>query len=99
MSEDPLRDEESRNFQRQQPPKHVKDMTRVMARITREERDHASDIIAKMRKSDCFADAVKVCDELFHGEDGWGVQVAAGMWRSEDLEMIRSILRDWFRQS
>ena len=98
-SESLEQDEEYREYQRQQSIKHAKDVTRVVAMITREERDHASNIIAKIRDRDSFADAVKVCDELFHGEDGWGVQVAAGKWRSEDLEMIRSILRDWFRQS
>jgi hypothetical protein len=96
-SMDADRNEEYRTIQGQQAMKHAQDAARVVAMTTRDERDRAPEVIARIRNTTCFADAVEACGQLFRREDSWGVQVAAAMWLPDDFRVIRDVLGEWFR--
>jgi hypothetical protein len=97
MSDDAEQSEKHRSFHMQQAIKHAQDVARVVAMTTRDERDHAPDVIASIRENASFADAVAVFHQLFRGDDSWGAIVAARMWRDDDFNLIRRTLGDWFR--
>ena len=64
-AEDATRDEEYRTFHREHAVKHARDVVRAVALTTRDERDNAGEVIADIRQTAPFGDAVKSCDELF----------------------------------
>jgi hypothetical protein len=95
-SEDTDRDEEYRNFHHHEAMKHARDVARIVAMMTRDERDRAQEVIVEVRDRGYFAEAVTACDQLFLQRDGWGGQVAARHWRPSDFELIRGVLGGWF---
>jgi hypothetical protein len=96
-SEDIEQNEEYRDFHREQAIKHARDVIRVVAMTTRDERDRAPEVVAGIRDSAGFIDAVEVCDRFFRQEGGWGSQAAARVWRDDDFSVIQNTLKDWFR--
>ena len=96
-SEDADRDEAYRNFHHHEAMKHARDVARIVAMMTRDERERALDVISEIGSRPYFAEAVAACDQLFLREDGWGGQVAARHWRPDDLRLIRDVLASWFR--
>ncbi len=96
-SEDTERNEEYRNFHNYEAMKHARDVGRIIAMTTRDERDSAHEVIAEIRERAYFAEAVAACDQLFLREEGWGGQVAVRHWRTDDFRLIRDVLASWFR--
>jgi hypothetical protein len=96
-SEDADRDEPYRNFHHHEAMKHARDVARIVAMMTRDERERALDVISEIGRRAYFAEAVVACDQLFLREDGWGGQVAARHWRPDDFMLIRDFLASWFR--
>ena len=96
-SEDAGGDEPYRNFHHHEAMKHARDVARIVAMMTRDERDRALDVISEIGSRPYFAGAVAACDQLFLREDGWGGQVAARHWRPDDFRRIRDVLSSWFR--
>ena len=96
-SEDSEKNEEYRSFHHYEAIKHARDVARIIAMTTRDERDRADEVIAKIREHAYFAEAVATCDQLFIREDGWGAQVARQHWRADDINLIRDVLAGWFR--
>jgi hypothetical protein len=95
-SEDTERTEEYRNFHHYEAIKHARDVARIIAMTTRDERDHAHEVIAKIQDQAYFIDAAAACERLFLREDGWGAQVASRHWRADDFDVIRDVLAAWF---
>jgi hypothetical protein len=96
-SVDAERNEEHRTFHHYEAMKHARDVARIIAMTSRDERDRADEVIAKIREQAYFADAVATCDQLFVREDGWGAQVAGQHWRADEFNLIRDVLAGWFR--
>jgi hypothetical protein len=96
-SADMERNEEYRTFHNHQAMKHARDVARIIAMTTRDERDHAHEVIAKIQELAYFTDAALACDQLFVREDGWAAQVAARHWRAGDFIVIRDVLAAWFQ--
>ena len=69
--------EPHRNFHREQALKHAQDVCRVVAMVTPEERDRASDVIAAVRTSAGFGEAADISDRLFQAPDGWGIRTVS----------------------
>jgi len=60
LSQDLARDEEFREFSRFQAAKHAQDVYRVIAMMTMEERDRASEVVESLNRTDAF-EAAKQC--------------------------------------
>jgi hypothetical protein len=89
---------EYRTFHHHEAMKHARDVARVIAMTTRDERERVHEVITKIRERPFFAEAVVACDQLFLRGDSWGAQVAAQHWKAEDFRVIRDVLADWFRR-
>ena len=85
-----------RTFHRYEAMKHARDVARIVAMMTRDEREHAHEVITGIRERSFFAEAVAACDQLFLREDGWGGQVASPHWTAQDFGLIRDVLASWF---
>ena len=96
-SEDADRDEPYRNFHHHEAMKHARDVARIVAMMTRDERERSLEVISEIAGRPYFAEAVAACDQLFRRDDGWGRQVAARHWRADDFRLIRGVLASWFR--
>jgi hypothetical protein len=96
-AEDTNREEEYRNFHHLEAMKHARDVARIVAMMTRDERESAQEVIMEVRERLYFAEAVTACDQLFLRSEGWGGQVAARHWSANDFRLIRAVLGDWFR--
>jgi hypothetical protein len=96
-AEDQAREEQHRNFHRDQALKHAQDVCRVVAMVTPEERDRAADVVAAIRTSVRFSDAADISDRFFQRPDGWGLRAVARAWRDEDLRTIQELLKGWFK--
>lgn len=96
-AEDTDSEEEYRNFHHLEAMKHARDVARIVAMMTRDERERAQEVITEVRERLYFAEAVTACDQLFLRSEGWGGQVAARHWRANDFRLIRAVLGDWFR--
>ncbi|AMV30486.1 hypothetical protein VN12_00120 [Pirellula sp. SH-Sr6A] len=96
ISQDLARDEESRVFSRLQAAKHAHDVYRVIAMMTMEERDRASEVVESLIETDVF-DAAKRCwQNDFAGNPIPVVQELERKWREGDQATIRGVLSGWF---
>ncbi|MCX5658602.1 MAG: hypothetical protein NTW19_02635 [Planctomycetota bacterium] len=86
-----------REFQQAQATKHARDVMRVVAMTTLEERDQAQDVTQAIRDKEAFVQARKAFDALFRDDAQWGSQVALPQWAEPDWRTIRAVLNDWFK--
>ena len=77
--------------------KHAKDVCRIVAMTTRDERDHAAEVIEVIHAEQSFVDAVAIHGKFFGRNDGWGNLVVQAVWQAGDQALIRSTLAEWFR--
>lgn len=97
-AEDAGRSEENRSFFRAQAIKHAQDVCRIVAMVTRDERDAAAEVLKSVRSTPQFSTAVKIFTEFFQPEKGWGVMATEASWEPADLQLIRDTLAAWFGQ-
>lgn len=95
QSENTSATEEQYSFQRLQAIKHAQDVCRIVALVTREERDLCAMIINEIKNSPVYQQNCEHCSQFF-SEQGWGTQVVASNWDSTDLTLIRQTLFAWF---
>lgn len=95
-SQDLASDEESREFSRLQAAKHAQDVYRVIAMMTMEERDRASEVVESLIGTDAF-DAAKQCWRNDFADNPIPVVLELGAkWQSGDAATIRGVLSGWF---
>ncbi len=95
-SQDPERDEEQRKFDREQAVKHAQDAYRVVAMMTMDERDRASEVVASIATNDAFHTAAQSWQELFSEKPIPIVQQIQSNCQADDAATIRKVLSGWF---
>ncbi len=95
-SEDLRLSAEDRKAIREKAAKHAKDVCRVVAMTTREERDGADAVLQAIRGESPIKQAVSIVAEYFQPE-GWGTTVVEFAWAPADLQLIRDTLVAWFK--
>ena len=89
-------DEEFREFSRLQAAKHAQDVYRVIAMMTMEERDRASEVVESLNGTDAF-DAAKQCWRNDFADNPIPVVLELGAkWQPGDAATIRGVLSGWF---
>lgn len=95
-SQNPQLDEEPREFSRAQAAKHAQDVYRIVAMMTMEERDRASDVIASIVGTDAFRIAAQSWQNHFVEDPIPVVQQLGSNWQADDAATIRDVLSGWF---
>ena len=95
-SEEAERSLEDREFCRDQAIKHARDVCRIVAMVTRDERDGASGVVNAIQSTPQFSEAKTIFAEFFQPDEGWGVMVTEDAWEPADFQIIRSSLVNWF---
>ena len=95
-SEEAERSLEDREFCRDQAIKHARDVCRIVAMVTRDERDGASGVVNAIQSTPQFSEAKTIFAEFFQPDEGWGVMVTEDAWEPADFQIIRSSLANWF---
>lgn len=96
LSQDLKRNEESREHSRLQAAKHAQDVYRVIAMMTMEERDRASDVVDSLSGTDAFNTAMQCWQTDFADNPIPVVRELDGKWREGDQATIRGVLSNWF---
>ncbi|WP_372717073.1 hypothetical protein [Novipirellula sp.] len=95
-SQDPQLDEERREFSRAQAAKHAQDVYRVVAMMTMDERDRASEVVAAIIETEAFRIAARYWQDHFANTPLPVVQQLGANWQAEDTTTIREVLSGWF---
>lgn len=95
-SEDANNSEERRSFSRGQAIKHAQDVCRVVAMVTRDERDTSAAVVEAVRGMPEFDNAASIVTDLFANTESWASQILSENWGENDLNLIRSTLAGWF---
>jgi hypothetical protein len=95
-SQDLARDEEFRMFSRLQAAKHAQDVYRVIAMMTMEERDRASEVVKSLIGTDAFNAAKQFWQNHFAGTPIPVVREIVVKWREGDAAIIHGVLSGWF---
>lgn len=96
--EDSLRGEistERRNYHQSQADKHARDVFRVIAMVTRDERDRSDELLAALQPEAVFEQVIRAYRDDF-GVDGWALRAVAPSWDEEGVVIIQSVLNSWF---
>ena len=95
-SRDPEKGEEARREEEGQARKHTEDVYRVLAMMTLDESDRASEILAEIRTTLAYQDACSIYIGHFAAADSWGSQNIAAQWTPEDFTQMQGVLASWF---
>ncbi len=95
-AENPDRDEDYREVQRNAASKHAQDVCRAVAMTTRNESDQAPAIIGRIRDTRAYMEAAAICRESFGNLDSWGARMFGSMWQDDDARLILDILHRWY---
>lgn len=95
-SQDLASDEEFREFSRLQAAKHAHDVYRVIAMMTMEERNRASEVVNSLGGTDAFNTARQCWQNDFADNPIPVVRELEGKWREGDQATIRGVLSGWF---
>ncbi|MBN1514346.1 MAG: hypothetical protein JXB13_20190 [Phycisphaerae bacterium] len=95
-AEDPDRDEDYREFQRNAAVKHAQDVCRAVAMTTRDESDRARAVVKRIRDTRTYREAAVICHESFGGRNSWGARMSRSMWQDDDTRLILGILHAWY---
>ena len=87
---------EERAFCRNQAIKHARDVCRIIAMITQDERDNASAIVEAIKSTSQYSEAKKIFMAFFQPDQGVGVMAVETAWDPPDLRLIRDTLAIWF---
>lgn len=96
LSQDPQFEEVSREYSRVQAAKHAQDVYRVIAMMTMEERDRASEVVEAIVGTDAFLNAKQCWQNHFAERPIPVVQQLGVKWLSDDVTTIRQVLSGWF---
>jgi hypothetical protein len=95
-SQDLASGEDSREFNRLQAAKHAQDVYRIIAMMTMEERDRASEVIELLNGTDAFNTAKQFWQNNFADNPIPVVLELGAKWRPDDAATIRGVLSGWF---
>ena len=95
-SQDLARDEEFREFSRLQAAKHAQDVYRVIAMMTMDERDRASEVVESLNGTDAFDTAKQCWRNDFADNPMPIVRELGAKWQAGDAATIRGVLSGWF---
>lgn len=98
-SQDPELEADLRAFSRGQGIKHAQDVCRVVAMVTRDERDTAGSVCDSIRTTIEFQNAARIFAASFAEDQPWAAQVLVRDWDAEHFTLIRSTLRTWFGEA
>jgi len=87
---------DDREFSRLQAAKHAHDVYRVIAMMTMEERDRASEVVNSLSGTDAFNTAKQCWQNDFADNPIPVVREVVGKWREGDAATIRGVLSGWF---
>ena len=82
--------------QQRQAAKHAQDVCRIIAMMSRDERDRTAEVVAAVSGSPAFARAADVSSAQFGSADGWAIKAVRREWRADDLRTIQAVLKSWF---
>ena len=94
-SQNPAKSAGERQSEDGQARKHAEDVCRVLGMLTREESELAGSVLNAVRRKPVFAEAGETFAKFFQDDEGWGAQAVAGMWETEDFQLIRKTLAAW----
>lgn len=83
-------------FSANQAIKHGRDVCRVVAMMSREERAQTTDVIREIRETPEFQKVVDIVTDFFGEDTRWIDEHLAADWEAEDFGVIREMLRSWF---
>jgi hypothetical protein len=95
-SEEVRRTEKDRTFCRNQAIKHAQDVCRIVAMVTRDERDAAFGVLDSIRSTHQYVLAAEIFTEYFYPDGGWGMINTRAAWATDDMRFIRDTLASWF---
>ena len=93
-----LNSEEMRAYARMQALKHAQDVFRLVAMVSRDERDATPEIISELKTLPEFEKAALIVEHNFTEDQQWVSQMLSDHWNSESFALMRSVLRAWFNQ-
>lgn len=96
--EDSRRDDittERRSYHQSQAEKHARDVFRIVAMITRDERDRAQEVLVALESETVFEQASRAYQNDF-GINGWALQAVAPSWTTDGISIIQSVLNSWY---
>ena len=92
LNQDTQIDEERREFSRAQAAIHAQDVYRVVAMMTMDERDRASEVIASIVETSAFLIAALCWRNHFADNPLPVVQQLGANWQADDAATIREVL-------
>lgn len=96
VSQDASKSAEIRELESSQARKHAEDVFRIVAMMTREENERASEILKVVRGSSSYLTAVTTFSQFFKTDENWGSLAIEEKWQSEDFQIIKNALAAWF---
>lgn len=94
-SQDTSRTDDSRDLARSQAFKHANDVGRIVALVTRDERDHCTEVVDAIGKTEEFSQAAEILQEMGGNTTPLMAQWE-NIWEAEDLLVIKQTLDGWY---
>jgi len=95
-AQDPQNDPRRRNYFLEQAAKHAQDTFRIVAMMTRGENDRTSSVLQSIRPAMTNLALPSICKQYFGDATSFGSVVTRDYWEPSSIDLIRSILGDWF---
>lgn len=96
LSQDRNSDAEQRSFSNAQAIKHGNDVFRIVAMMSRAERDSCEGVKDEIQGFPEFQHAAEIYRNFFVGADQWADEVLQRNWLPEDRMIMHSVLASWF---
>jgi hypothetical protein len=96
VSQDASKSSEVRDLERRQAQKHTEDVFRIVAMMTREEREAANEVLKVVRDGSSYLSAARTYLQFFNSDQSWGPLAVEDKWQPEDFRSIQTALAAWF---
>ena len=96
LSQDGNSDAELRSFSNAQAIKHGNDVFRIIAMMSRAERDSCEAVKEEIQGFPEFQHAAEIYRNFFVGAEQWADEVLQSNWLPEDRMIMHSVLASWF---
>ncbi len=95
QANDRAKDARDRAFGRVQAEKHGQDVCRAIAMTTLDERDETAQVVSAIEATHSYLKAMRIFESAFE-EGAWARDLVSGDWSAEDLNVIVTVLANWF---
>jgi hypothetical protein len=72
------------------------DVFRIVAMMTREEREAANEVLKVVRDGSSYLSAARTYLQFFNSDQSWGPLAVEDKWQPEDFRSIKTALAAWF---